>query len=111
MAGALNSLLKKRDLLTRDDLVIEWRPLYQLYERLFHKNLESLGLIKLPNNIGPSVGNLIKNCRVYFPIDSTEVNHNIVNIHLIICLSGNVKRMETTDVSTRCDHGQSHGLL
>ena len=73
IAGALNSLLKKKDLLTREDLVIEWKPLYLLYERLFHKNLESLGLIKMPNNIGPSMGALIKNCRTYFPIESTEV--------------------------------------
>ena len=80
VAGALNSLLKKRELLTREDLFIEWRPLYHLYERLFHKNLESLGLIKLPNNIGPSVTNLIKYSRPYFSIDSTEVNNIVLKI-------------------------------
>ena len=80
VAGALNSLLKKRELLTRQDLLIEWRPLYLLYERLFHKNLESLGLIKLPNNIGPSIGNLIKYSRPYFSIDSTEVNNIVLKI-------------------------------
>ena len=74
VAGALNSLLKKKELLTREDLQIEWKPLYQLYERLFHKNLESLGLIKLPNNIGPNVTSLIKFSRPYFSIDSTEVS-------------------------------------
>ena len=74
MAGALNSLLKKKELLTREDLQIEWKPLYCLYERLFHKNLESLGLIKLPNNIGPNVTSLIKFSRPYFSIESTEVS-------------------------------------
>ena len=73
VAGALNSLLKKRELLTRLDLIIEWKPLYELYERLFHTNIESLGLIKLPNNIGQSITSLIKYSRPYFSIDSTEV--------------------------------------
>ena len=73
VGSALNSLLKKRDLLTREDLVLEWRPLYLLYERLFHTNLESLGLIKLPHSIGPTITNLIKYSRPYFPFESTEV--------------------------------------
>lgn len=73
IAGALNSLLKKRELLTREDILIEWKPLYQLYERLFHTNTESLGLIKLPNSIGQSITNLIKYSRPYFSIGSTEV--------------------------------------
>lgn len=73
VAGALNSLLKKRELLTRMDLLIEWKPLYELYERLFHTNIESLGLIKLPNSIGQSITSLIKYSRPYFSMDSTEV--------------------------------------
>ena len=73
VAGALNSLLKKRELLTRLDLMIEWKPLYELYERLFHTNIESLGLIKLPNSIGQSITSLIKYSRPYFSMDSTEV--------------------------------------
>ena len=73
VGSALNSLLKKRDLLTREDLVLQWRPLYLLYERLFHTNLESLGLIKLPHSIGPTVSNLIKYSRPYFPFEATEV--------------------------------------
>ena len=73
VAAAINSLLKKRYLLTRDDLVLEWRPLYVLYERLFHTNLESLGLIKLPHSIGPTVSSLIKHSRPYFPFEATEV--------------------------------------
>ena len=73
VATAINSLLKKRDLLRREDLVLQWRPLYLLYERLFHTNLESLGLIKLPHSIGPTVSNLIKHSRPYFPLEATEV--------------------------------------
>ena len=75
VGSAINSLLKKRDLLTRDDLVVEWRPLYVLYERLFHTNLESLGLIKLPHSLGPTVSSLIKYSRPYFPFEATEVTH------------------------------------
>jgi len=71
-AGTLASLLRKRDLLTRDDLTLEWRPMYDMYERILHSHLESLGLIKLPSNIDQTLKILIKFCRPYFELSATE---------------------------------------
>ena len=47
-ANNLITLVKKRDLLTREDLQIEWKPLYELYERLFYTPYEALGMIHYP---------------------------------------------------------------
>ena len=47
-ACSIRELLRKRDLLTRDDLQIEWRPLYELYEKLFYSPNEALGLVHYP---------------------------------------------------------------
>lgn len=70
-AGTLSSLLRKRDLLTKDDLTLEWRPLYEMYERILHSHLESLGLIKLPRSIDQTLKNLVKFCRPYFEASAT----------------------------------------
>jgi len=71
-AGVLNSLLRKRNLLTRADLTLEWRPLYEMYERLLHSHLESLGLIKLPSSMEQTLKTFIRLCRPYFPLSATE---------------------------------------
>jgi proteasome activator subunit 4 len=47
-ASALVSLLKKKDLLTRSDLSLPWRPLYDLYERLLFSPYEPLGMLQFP---------------------------------------------------------------
>ena len=71
-AGTLTSLLSKQDLLTRHDLALEWRPLYEMYERVLHSHLESVGLIKLPTNIDQTLKKLIRFCRPYFELSATE---------------------------------------
>ena len=47
-AANLCLLLKKRDLLTREDLELPWRPLYELYERCLFSPYEAQGLLHLP---------------------------------------------------------------
>lgn len=47
-AGNLISLLKRRELLTPDDLKIQWRPLYELYEKLFYSPYEAMGMVHYP---------------------------------------------------------------
>lgn len=42
------NLLRKRELILPDELTIEWKPLYELYEKLFHTSEERLGLIHIP---------------------------------------------------------------
>ncbi|XP_054706567.1 LOW QUALITY PROTEIN: proteasome activator complex subunit 4-like [Uloborus diversus] len=63
IAVILNLLLKKSDLLSRDDLVLPWRTLYQLFERLY---------LSLSENIEYHLKSLIRSCRLYFSVDSTQ---------------------------------------
>uniref|UniRef100_A0A3Q4HEW2 Proteasome activator Blm10 mid region domain-containing protein n=1 Tax=Neolamprologus brichardi TaxID=32507 RepID=A0A3Q4HEW2_NEOBR len=71
-ARLLIQLLKKKELLSRDDLQLPWRPLYDLYERVFYSKTEHLGLIWFPNNVDHILKALIKSCRLYFPASSTK---------------------------------------
>ncbi|GFW26343.1 proteasome activator complex subunit 4 [Trichonephila clavipes] len=71
-AMILNSLLKKVDLLTRDDLILPWRPLYELYEKLFCSNFEDLGMVLIPCNLEATMKTLIKTCSPYFSLESTQ---------------------------------------
>ncbi|XP_061414922.1 proteasome activator complex subunit 4 isoform X2 [Lethenteron reissneri] len=89
-ARLLITLLKKKDLLSRDDIVLPWRPLYQLVERVFYSKNEHLGLNWYPNSQqgSPSPRSLLLNaihrcslenvlkslvrcCRTYFSDKST----------------------------------------
>ena len=47
-AGIIVSLMKRKELLDRSDLQIEWRPLYQLLQLYFYNSYEALGMISLP---------------------------------------------------------------
>lgn len=47
-ASTLNVLLRRRKLLEPRDLEIKWRPLYELYEKLFYSPYEPLGMIHFP---------------------------------------------------------------
>lgn len=39
---------RKKELLSRDDLQLPWRPIYDLYERVVYSKTEHLGLIWFP---------------------------------------------------------------
>ncbi|XP_038138502.1 proteasome activator complex subunit 4B [Cyprinodon tularosa] len=71
-ARLLIQLLKKKELLSRDDLQLPWRPLYELYERIIYSKTEHLGLIWFPNSVDHILKALIKSCRLYFPASSTK---------------------------------------
>ncbi|XP_026207401.1 proteasome activator complex subunit 4B-like [Anabas testudineus] len=71
-ARLLIHLLKKKELLSRDDLQLSWRPLYNLYERVVYSKTEHLGLIWFPNSVDHTLKALIKSCRLYFPASSTR---------------------------------------
>uniref|UniRef100_A0A672JH14 Proteasome activator subunit 4b n=1 Tax=Salarias fasciatus TaxID=181472 RepID=A0A672JH14_SALFA len=71
-ARLLIQLLKKKELLSRDDLQLPWRPLYDLYERVAYSKTEHLGLIWFPNSVDHILKALIKSCRLYFPASSTK---------------------------------------
>ncbi|XP_034049345.1 proteasome activator complex subunit 4B-like [Thalassophryne amazonica] len=71
-ARLLIHLLKKKELLSRNDLQLPWRPLYNLYERIAYSKTEHLGLIWFPNSLDHILKALIKSCRLYFPASSTK---------------------------------------
>ncbi|TWW82330.1 Proteasome activator complex subunit 4B [Takifugu flavidus] len=50
-ARLLIQLLKKKELLSRDDLQLPWRPLYDLYESVVYSKTEHLGLIWFPRYV------------------------------------------------------------
>ena len=47
-ASTLVVLLRRRELLEPSDLTIQWRPLYNLYERLLYSPYQALGMIQFP---------------------------------------------------------------
>ncbi|KAM9831639.1 proteasome activator complex subunit 4B-like [Neosynchiropus ocellatus] len=71
-ARLLIQLLKKKELLSREDMELPWRPLYDLYERVAYSKTEHLGLIWFPNSVDHILKALIKSCRLYFPVSSTK---------------------------------------
>ena len=68
----LTSLLRKRGLVTREELCLPWRPLYTQYERLFHSNLESVGLLRVPGGADTNMRGLVRLARPYFPLSATQ---------------------------------------
>ncbi|XP_050688195.1 proteasome activator complex subunit 4-like isoform X2 [Eriocheir sinensis] len=71
-AQMLTILLKKKELLSPDDLVLEWRPLYDLYNSLFYNSYNTIGMLMLPSNAEGAVENMIRVCRFYFPPNATK---------------------------------------
>ncbi|XP_064483757.1 proteasome activator complex subunit 4-like [Ornithodoros turicata] len=72
IAQTLTALMKKKELLSRNDLSIAWRPLYELYERALYSPYEHLGMLLLPSNFETSLKTLIRSCRTYFTVASTQ---------------------------------------
>ncbi|XP_042561898.1 proteasome activator complex subunit 4B-like, partial [Clupea harengus] len=52
-ARLLINLLKKKDLLSREDLELPWQPLYELHERILYSKTEHLGLNWFPSSLRP----------------------------------------------------------
>ncbi|XP_078505604.1 proteasome activator complex subunit 4 isoform X2 [Lissotriton helveticus] len=67
----LVNLLKKKELLSREDLQLPWRPLYEMLERIIYSKTEHLGLNWFPTSIEGVLKSLVKSCRPYFPDDAT----------------------------------------
>lgn len=47
-AHLLINLIRRKELIQQDELTIQWRPLYDLYERLLYSPFETLGMMQLP---------------------------------------------------------------
>ncbi|KAE8280512.1 Proteasome activator complex subunit 4B [Larimichthys crocea] len=91
LARLLINLLKKRELLSREDLELSWRPLYELHDRILFSKTEHLGLNWFPNSPRPRssfklimlklvqrcsvegvLKTLVKSCRPYFSESATQ---------------------------------------
>ncbi|XP_039254923.2 proteasome activator complex subunit 4-like isoform X1 [Styela clava] len=70
--SALTKLLKKRELLSRSELVIEWRPLHDLCQRILYSKNEAMGLEWFPSSIDGNLKAIIRLCAVYFPSSATQ---------------------------------------
>ncbi|XP_076047764.1 proteasome activator complex subunit 4-like isoform X2 [Oratosquilla oratoria] len=70
-AQMLTILLKKGELLSPKDLELPWKPLYELYDRLFYSPYDALGMIMLPSNAEGVIKAMIRACRAYFPLTAT----------------------------------------
>uniref|UniRef100_A0A671S9F1 Proteasome activator complex subunit 4A-like n=1 Tax=Sinocyclocheilus anshuiensis TaxID=1608454 RepID=A0A671S9F1_9TELE len=70
-ARLLITLLKKKVLLSREDLELPWRPLYELQDRILYSKTEHLSLNWFPSSVEAVLKALIKNCR-YFPESATQ---------------------------------------
>ncbi|XP_068089225.1 proteasome activator complex subunit 4 isoform X1 [Hyperolius riggenbachi] len=70
-ARLLINLLKKKELLSREDLQLPWRPLYEMLERILYSKTEHLGLNWFPNSVEGVLKTLVRACRTYFSDDAT----------------------------------------
>uniref|UniRef100_A0A8C7M2N7 Proteasome activator subunit 4 n=1 Tax=Oncorhynchus kisutch TaxID=8019 RepID=A0A8C7M2N7_ONCKI len=76
LARLLINLLKKRELLSREDLELPWRPLYELQDRILYSKTEHLGLNWFPKYAPLLFYHPINNRIVlffrYFPESATQ---------------------------------------
>ncbi|KAL0269474.1 UNVERIFIED_CONTAM: hypothetical protein PYX00_007188 [Menopon gallinae] len=71
-AQILYVLIKKRYLLTPDDLVLEWRPLYDLCKRILTSNQTQLGLYRNYSSLNHTLCVVVQSARFYFPETATQ---------------------------------------
>ncbi|KAG8223216.1 hypothetical protein J437_LFUL003567 [Ladona fulva] len=71
-AQVLIILLKKRHLLSPDDLVLEWRPLYYVCKRILNTNDTNLGIIRYFTTLDSTLAGMVHATKLYFPPTATQ---------------------------------------
>lgn len=71
-AQCFAKLMRKRFLITSEDLTLDWRPLYETYERLLFSETESLGLRFVPENLESNLSQAIRLARPNFALSATK---------------------------------------
>ena len=59
-------------MISPEEISIPWQPLFQLYRRTNYSKYKDLELIVIPRDYETDIRELIKKCRIYFPIESTQ---------------------------------------
>lgn len=72
VARCFSRLMRKRYLIGSDELQLDWRPLYENYERLLFSETETLGLRFVPENLESNLSQAIRLARPNFPVEATE---------------------------------------
>lgn len=68
----VNRLLKKRRMLSPDDLQLPWKPVYELVKRVSLTKFKRLGMKVYSDRTVNAVKQFIGHVRCYFPIESTQ---------------------------------------
>ncbi|XP_025835713.1 proteasome activator complex subunit 4B-like [Agrilus planipennis] len=71
-ASTLQFLLKKRHLISPEELELEWKPLYDLCIRIMETSKTDLGMYRYFLTLENTLKNLIRFCRIYFPVEATQ---------------------------------------
>jgi proteasome activator subunit 4 len=79
--NTLTELLHKYDKISRDELIIEWKPIYKLYLKIRKVNNFSAALS--PENLDSNFCRFIKYARIYFHCDS--INEIMAIIRPMFC--------------------------
>lgn len=72
VAQCFSKLMRKRFLISSEDLQLDWRPLFRTYERLSFSEKESLGLRFVPDNLDANLSQAIRLTRPHFPLNATQ---------------------------------------
>jgi len=72
VARCFSRLMRKRYLIGVDELQLDWRPLYEAYERLLFSETETLGLRFVPENLEPNLSQAIRLARPQFSVEATK---------------------------------------
>ncbi|XP_043684421.1 proteasome activator complex subunit 4B-like isoform X1 [Vespula pensylvanica] len=65
-------LLKKKELLSPNDLELPWRPLYELNQRVRMSAESSIGMFRYFPFLGCTLNSLIHSAKIYFPLNATQ---------------------------------------
>ncbi|XP_051160943.1 proteasome activator complex subunit 4-like [Leptopilina boulardi] len=68
----LHLLLKKIELIPQDELELDWRPLYDLWERTMENRFARYGMYRQSRNMNAIMENAIHVMKNYFPLNATR---------------------------------------